>query len=82
MYLLIMSSYFIFNENVFFSFYRWLGFRLELIGNLITFAAAVFSVAERNILNGGQVGLSLTYALQVNIDIHSIFISQILQILY
>lgn len=54
---------------------RWLGFRLELIGNLITFAAAVFSVAERNILNGGQVGLSLTYALQITVNLQILVVN-------
>lgn len=46
---------------------RWLGFRLEFIGNLISFAAAIFSVAERDILSGVQVGLSLTYAFQITL---------------
>ncbi|XP_061183962.1 multidrug resistance-associated protein 1-like isoform X1 [Saccostrea echinata] len=43
---------------------RWLGWRLELAGNLIVFAAAIFAVVTPN-LSGGLVGLSVSYALQV-----------------
>ncbi|XP_056010332.1 multidrug resistance-associated protein 1-like isoform X2 [Ostrea edulis] len=43
---------------------RWLGWRLELAGNLIVFAAAIFSVVTPD-LSGGLVGLSVSYALQV-----------------
>ncbi|KAL7641498.1 UNVERIFIED_CONTAM: hypothetical protein RMT77_007369 [Armadillidium vulgare] len=44
--------------------YRWLSIRLELIGNLLTFFAALFTVLNRDI-NGGNTGMALTYALQV-----------------
>ncbi|GAB1601926.1 multidrug resistance-associated protein 1-like [Argonauta hians] len=44
---------------------RWLGVRLEIIGNLMVFAAAIFSVAQRNHITGGDVGLSISYALQI-----------------
>ncbi|CAC5389793.1 ABCC1 [Mytilus coruscus] len=43
---------------------RWLGWRLELIGNLIVFAAALFAVLTPNV-EGGVVGLSISYALQI-----------------
>ncbi|CAG2204025.1 ABCC1 [Mytilus edulis] len=43
---------------------RWLGWRLEFIGNLIVFSAALFAVISDNI-SGGLVGLSVSYALQV-----------------
>nr|XP_022323792.1 multidrug resistance-associated protein 1-like isoform X1 [Crassostrea virginica]XP_022323793.1 multidrug resistance-associated protein 1-like isoform X1 [Crassostrea virginica]XP_022323794.1 multidrug resistance-associated protein 1-like isoform X1 [Crassostrea virginica] len=43
---------------------RWLGWRLEFVGNLIVFAAAIFAVVTPN-LSGGLVGLSVSYALQV-----------------
>ncbi|XP_063439571.1 multidrug resistance-associated protein 1-like isoform X1 [Mytilus trossulus] len=43
---------------------RWLGWRLEFIGNLIVFSAALFAVVSDNI-SGGLVGLSVSYALQV-----------------
>ncbi|XP_042235553.1 multidrug resistance-associated protein 1-like isoform X2 [Homarus americanus] len=46
---------------------RWLGVRLEVIGNLITFAAAVFAVAGRGSVSSGIVGLSITYALNVTV---------------
>ncbi|XP_036368003.1 canalicular multispecific organic anion transporter 2 [Octopus sinensis] len=43
---------------------RWLGIRLELVGNLIIIAASLFSILGSDI-TGGLVGLSISYALQV-----------------
>ena len=48
------------------SYFRWLAIRLEFVGNLITFFAALFSVVNRDSLQSGLVGLSVTYALQVS----------------
>ena len=45
--------------------YRWLGFRLEVLGAFIIFSAAMFAVLSRGSVSGGIVGLSITYALQV-----------------
>ncbi|XP_052061601.1 multidrug resistance-associated protein 1-like [Mytilus californianus] len=42
---------------------RWLGWRLEFIGNLIVFSAALFAVVSD--ISGGLVGLSVSYALQI-----------------
>lgn len=39
--------------------------RLEFIGNIITFFAALFAVQSRETIDGGKVGLSVTYALSV-----------------
>ncbi|BFZ09598.1 hypothetical protein BsWGS_12637 [Bradybaena similaris] len=44
---------------------RWLGFRLESVGNLILLLAATIAVATRDSISGGVVGLSVTYALQI-----------------
>ncbi|XP_014250192.1 multidrug resistance-associated protein 1-like [Cimex lectularius] len=44
---------------------RWLAVRLEFIGNVIIFFAALFAVLERETMNPGIVGLSITYALQI-----------------
>ncbi|XP_062606443.1 multidrug resistance-associated protein 1-like [Saccostrea cucullata] len=44
---------------------RWLGFRLELLGNFVVLAAAIFAVLARDTIQGGIVGLSISYALQV-----------------
>lgn len=44
---------------------RWLAVRLEMIGNLIIFFAALFAVLSKDQLPG-LVGLSVSYALQVN----------------
>ncbi|KAK3084438.1 hypothetical protein FSP39_013539 [Pinctada imbricata] len=45
-----------------FSSSRWLGVRLEFLGNCLVLAAALFSIFSD--LNGASVGLSITYALQ------------------
>eukprot|EP00055_Hartaetosiga_balthica_P014402 m.78839 g.78839 ORF g.78839 m.78839 type:complete len:1578 (-) comp8586_c0_seq2:145-4878(-) len=44
---------------------RWLALRLEFLGNLVIFFAALFSVIDRHKINGGVVGLSLSYAMSV-----------------
>lgn len=45
---------------------RWLAVRLEMVGNLIIFFAALFAVlSPSDTVNGGTVGLSISYALQV-----------------
>ncbi|KAL1984730.1 hypothetical protein VTN96DRAFT_8763 [Rasamsonia emersonii] len=47
---------------------RWLAVRLEFIGSVIIFAAAVFaiiSVATGSGLSAGMVGLAMSYALQI-----------------
>lgn len=44
---------------------RWLGLRLELMGTTIISLAAFFLVLERDNVDPGSAGLSLTYALQM-----------------
>ncbi|XP_042226170.1 multidrug resistance-associated protein 1-like isoform X1 [Homarus americanus] len=44
---------------------RWLAIRLETIGNILTFSAALFAVMSRGTISGGIVGLSVSYALSV-----------------
>ncbi|XP_048728231.2 multidrug resistance-associated protein 1-like [Ostrea edulis] len=44
---------------------RWLGFRLELLGNFVILAAIIFAVLARDTIKGGIVGLSISYALQI-----------------
>lgn len=43
---------------------RWLAVRLEMVGNLIIFFAALFAVLQKD-TNEGDVGLSVSYALQI-----------------
>lgn len=45
---------------------RWLGIRLEMLGNLLILCAVIFTVLAKD-LNPGLVGLSITYALQVSL---------------
>lgn len=45
---------------------RWLAIRLEFVGNLVVFFSALFAVISRNTLDGGLVGLSISYALNVS----------------
>ena len=44
---------------------RWLGMRLEMIGNLVIFFAAMFAMLARDSLSPGQAGLSITSSLQI-----------------
>ena len=46
--------------------FRWLGFRLEFLGNIVVLAAAMFAVVTPD-LEGGLVGLSVSYAMQVSV---------------
>ncbi|XP_064629119.1 multidrug resistance-associated protein 1-like isoform X2 [Lineus longissimus] len=48
-----------------FSSNRWLGCRLEILGSLVVFGAALFAVLGRSSLTGGLVGLSITYGLEI-----------------
>ncbi|KAF9959717.1 hypothetical protein BGZ72_008964 [Mortierella alpina] len=48
---------------------RWLQIRLETLGAFIVLAAALFAVLGRETLSSGNVGLALSYALSVTIDI-------------
>lgn len=45
---------------------RWLAIRLEFVGNLVVFFAALFAVISKNSLDSGLVGLSISYALNVS----------------
>lgn len=50
------------------NFRPWFGIRLELLGNFVTFFAALFAaLSDRMGLNltAGLVGFSVTYALQI-----------------
>uniref|UniRef100_A0A8C9G230 ABC-type glutathione-S-conjugate transporter n=1 Tax=Pavo cristatus TaxID=9049 RepID=A0A8C9G230_PAVCR len=44
---------------------RWLGIRVEFVGNCVVLFAALFAVIGKSSLNAGLVGLSVSYALQV-----------------
>ena len=44
---------------------RWLAVRLETIGNLITFAAALIAILGSESIDPSQVGLIISYALNV-----------------
>ncbi|NXL86149.1 MRP3 protein, partial [Alectura lathami] len=49
---------------------RWLGIRVEFVGNCVVLFAALFAVIGKNSLNAGLVGLSVSYALQVTLSLN------------
>lgn len=44
---------------------RWLGVRMELLGNVIVFFAALFVILKRSSLSPGVAGLSISYSLNI-----------------
>ncbi|KAF9212353.1 hypothetical protein BGZ59_006885 [Podila verticillata] len=48
---------------------RWLQIRLESLGGVVVLAAALFAVLSRNSLGTESVGLALSYAMSVTLDI-------------
>jgi ATP-binding cassette, subfamily C (CFTR/MRP), member 1 len=45
---------------------RWIGLRLDIIGNLVTILVALFVVVEHGSISGGLAGLSISFSLNVN----------------
>uniref|UniRef100_A0A7N5KP40 Canalicular multispecific organic anion transporter 1 n=1 Tax=Ailuropoda melanoleuca TaxID=9646 RepID=A0A7N5KP40_AILME len=54
---------------------RWLSVRLEFLGNLMVFFAALLAVLAANSIESAIVGLSISYALNVSHNIHECFLS-------
>uniref|UniRef100_A0A4W4ERU3 ATP-binding cassette, sub-family C (CFTR/MRP), member 3 n=1 Tax=Electrophorus electricus TaxID=8005 RepID=A0A4W4ERU3_ELEEL len=49
---------------------RWLGVRIEFIGNCVVLFAGLFAVLGKEKLSPGLVGLSVSYALQVTMSLN------------
>ncbi|NWV28367.1 MRP1 protein, partial [Origma solitaria] len=58
---------------------RWLSVRLEFLGNLMVFFAALFVVLSGNTVSSSTVGLSISYALNV-IEILSVWVRRACEI--
>ena len=52
--------------------FRWIGVRLEMLGNVIVLLATIFALIS-NELNGAEVGLSITYAVQVGATFYQFY---------
>ena len=63
MYLLSIPQFYIYIK--FSTFSRWLAVRIEFIGTLISFFAALFAVISRSSISAGIAGLSISYSLNV-----------------
>ena len=44
---------------------RWLAVRIEFVGTLVTFFAALFAVISKDSISAGIAGLSISYSLNV-----------------
>ena len=44
-------------------FNRWLGVRLDLLGNILLFGVALFAVGFRNTVDPSKIGVVLSYTL-------------------
>ena len=62
--------------------YRWMGFRVEFLGDILSLLASIFAITLTS-LNGAEVGLSITYAVQVRcygvLFGHLIHVTELLQ---
>ena len=58
---------------------RWIGIRLETLGNVLILAASLFALLTEG-LSGADVGLSITYALQVGYSLIFQFVWSIIAI--
>jgi len=47
--------------------YRWLGLRLDFLGNVVVFLTSAFVVFDRENLDAGQVGLIVSYAMNMTV---------------
>lgn len=47
---------------------RWLGLRLDLLGNILVFGIALFAVGFRNTIDPSKVGVVLSYTLTSESD--------------
>ncbi|KAG6545599.1 hypothetical protein Mapa_012953 [Marchantia paleacea] len=49
---------------------RWLSVRLEFMGNLMVFAAALLAVSKKGTLYAGYAGISIDYAMQITASLN------------
>lgn len=66
-----------------FHYHRWLSVRLEFLGNLMVFFAALLAVLAGKSIDSAIVGLSISYALNVSNNdfvVYDMFIIQLIKL--
>lgn len=69
-------------KNIF-HYHRWLSVRLEFLGNLMVFFAALLAVLAGSSIDSAIVGLSISYALNVSNNdfvVYDMFIMQLIKL--
>jgi hypothetical protein len=56
---------------------RWMSVRLEFLGGLMVLASAIFAILSRRNISSEDLGLSLSYALSITVQLRSVLGTQV-----